>query len=105
MGERRTEGDLLKELVTGPRISEPGVPVSDGCREEFNIGIGSSGAGCGNQIGDPSGSRLAGCMNGFRTHRPPAQRVALKMGWRLRCSSVTYRLDMRPPRALPGGPF
>jgi len=39
-----------------------------------------------------------------------AQRVALKMGRRLRCSSVTYRfrriaLDMRPPRALPAAHF
>jgi hypothetical protein len=34
-----------------------------------------------------------------------AQRVALKMGRRLRCSSVTYRLDMRPPGALPAAHF
>jgi hypothetical protein len=34
-----------------------------------------------------------------------ARRVALKMGRRLRCSSVTYRLDMRPPRALPAAHF
>jgi hypothetical protein len=27
-----------------------------------------------------------------------ARRVAMKMGRRLRCSSVTYRSDMRPPR-------
>jgi len=25
----------------------------------------------------------------------------MKMGWRLRCSSVTYRLDMRPLTASP----
>ena len=29
----------------------------------------------------------------------------MKMGRRLRCSSVTYRLDMRPPRALPTAHF
>src|SRR6516164_8570713 len=36
-----------------------------------------------------------------------AQRVALKIGRRLRCSSVTYRsiIDMRPPRALPAPHF
>ena len=47
----------VKELVTGPCISQPGVPVPDGCREEFNISIGSLRAGCGNQVGDPGGSR------------------------------------------------
>ena len=31
----------MKELVTGPCISQPGIPVADGGREEFNIGIGS----------------------------------------------------------------
>ena len=30
-----------------------------------------------------------------------AQRVAMKMGRRPRCSSVTYRLDMRPLTASP----
>jgi hypothetical protein len=50
----------VKELVTGPCISQPGIPVSDGGREEFNIGIGSTGAGCGNQVGDPGRSRTAG---------------------------------------------
>jgi len=34
-----------------------------------------------------------------------AQRVVLKMGRRLRCSSVAYQLDMRPPRALPAAHF
>jgi hypothetical protein len=34
----------VKELVTGPCISHPGIPVPDGGREEFNIGIGSPGA-------------------------------------------------------------
>ena len=50
----------VKELVTGPSVSQPGVPVPDRCREEFNIGIGSSGAGCGNQVRDPGGSRSTG---------------------------------------------
>jgi len=50
----------VKELLTGPRISQPGIPVSDGGREEFNIGIGSPRAGCGNQVGDPGGSRSTG---------------------------------------------
>jgi len=50
----------MKKLVTGPRISQPGVPVPDGGREEFNIGIGSPGAGCGNQVGDPGRSRTTG---------------------------------------------
>ena len=31
--------------------------------------------------------------------------VALKMGRRLRCSSVRIALDMRPPRALPAAHF
>ena len=31
----------VKELVTGPRISQPGIPVPDRRREEFNRGIGS----------------------------------------------------------------
>ena len=34
----------VKELVTGPCISQPGVPIPDSGREEFNIGIGSPGA-------------------------------------------------------------
>jgi hypothetical protein len=34
-----------------------------------------------------------------------AQRLALKMGRRLRCSSVTYSLNMRPSRALPAAHF
>ena len=34
----------VKELVTGPCISHSGMPVPDGGREEFNIGIGSPGA-------------------------------------------------------------
>src|SRR5262249_50384478 len=34
-----------------------------------------------------------------------AQRVALKMGWRLRCSSVTYRFRYAPSSRLAGGPF
>ena len=46
----------VKELVTGPCVSQPGVPVPDRGREEFNIGIGSPGAGCGNQVGDPGRS-------------------------------------------------
>jgi hypothetical protein len=50
----------VKELVTGPCVSQPGIPVPDRCGEEFNIGIGSPGAGCGNQVGDPSGSRTTG---------------------------------------------
>ena len=50
----------MKELVTGPCVSQPGVPVPDSRREEFNIGIGSPGAGGGNQVGDPSGSRMTG---------------------------------------------
>jgi transposase len=43
----------MKELVTGPCISQPGIPVSNGGREEFNIGIAGPGAGCGNQVGAP----------------------------------------------------
>jgi hypothetical protein len=31
----------MKELVTGPCVSKPGIPVPDGGREEFNIGIGT----------------------------------------------------------------
>ena len=50
----------VKELVTGPCISQPGVPVPDGGGEEFNIGISSPRAGCGNQVGDPGGSRTTG---------------------------------------------
>ena len=50
----------VKELVTGPCISHPGIPVPDRGREEFNIGVGSLGAGCGDQVGDPSGSRTTG---------------------------------------------
>jgi hypothetical protein len=50
----------VKELITGPRISQPGVPVPDSGREEFNIGIGSPRSGCGNQIGDPGRSRTTG---------------------------------------------
>jgi hypothetical protein len=34
-----------------------------------------------------------------------AQRVALKMGRRLRCSSVTYRFRYAPSSRLAGGPF
>src|SRR5580692_2089533 len=34
-----------------------------------------------------------------------AQRVALKMGRRLRCSSVTYRIRYAPSSRLAGGPF
>ena len=37
-------GGPVKELVTGPCISLPGVPVSDCGREEFNIGFSSPGA-------------------------------------------------------------
>jgi len=50
----------MKELVTGPCIGQPGIPVADRGREEFNISIGSPGAGCGNQVGDPGGSRTTG---------------------------------------------
>jgi hypothetical protein len=50
----------VKELVTGPCISQPGVPVPDRGGEEFNLGIGSLGAGGGNQVGDPGGSRPTG---------------------------------------------
>jgi hypothetical protein len=35
----------------------------------------------------------------------PAQGVAMKMGRRLRCSSVTYRFRYAPPRALPAAHF
>jgi hypothetical protein len=35
----------MKELVTGPCISQAGIPVSDSCGEEFNIGVGSPRAG------------------------------------------------------------
>jgi hypothetical protein len=34
-----------------------------------------------------------------------AHRVALKMGRRLRCSSVTYRFRYAPSSRLAGGPF
>jgi hypothetical protein len=34
-----------------------------------------------------------------------AQRVAMKMGRRLRCSSVTYRSRYAPSSRLAGGPF
>jgi hypothetical protein len=34
-----------------------------------------------------------------------ARRVALKMGWRLRCSSVTYRFRYAPSSRLADGPF
>jgi hypothetical protein len=34
-----------------------------------------------------------------------AHRVALKMGRRLRCSSVTYRFKYAPSSRLAGGPF
>jgi hypothetical protein len=34
-----------------------------------------------------------------------ARRVALKMGRRLRCSSVTHRLRYAPSSRLAGGPF
>src|SRR6516225_6218570 len=34
-----------------------------------------------------------------------ARRVALKMGRRLRCSSVTYRFRYAPSSRLAGGPF
>jgi len=34
-----------------------------------------------------------------------AQGVALKMGRRLRCSSVTYRFGYAPSSCLAGGPF
>jgi len=50
----------MKELVRGPCISQPGIPIPDGGREEFNIGIGSSGAGCGKQVWEPGGSRPTG---------------------------------------------
>ena len=50
----------MKKLVTGPRVSQPSVPVPDGRREEFNIGIGSPRAGSSDQVGDPSGSRTTG---------------------------------------------
>jgi hypothetical protein len=29
----------------------------------------------------------------------------MKMGWRLRCSSVTYRFRYAPSSRLAGGPF
>src|SRR6202521_4681176 len=35
----------------------------------------------------------------------PAQRVAMKIGRRLRCSSVTYRIRYAPSSRLAGGPF
>ena len=35
----------------------------------------------------------------------PAQRVAMKMDRRLRCSSVTYRFRYAPSSRLAGGPF
>jgi hypothetical protein len=35
----------------------------------------------------------------------PARRVAMKMGWRLRCSSVRIDSDRLPPRALPTSDF
>jgi hypothetical protein len=35
----------------------------------------------------------------------PAQRVAMKMGRRLHCSSVTYRFRYAPSSRLAGGPF
>src|SRR5580692_2145534 len=35
----------------------------------------------------------------------PARRVAMKMGRRLRCSSVTYRFRYAPSSRLAGGPF
>jgi hypothetical protein len=50
----------VKELVTGPCISQPGVPVPDCCRKEFNIGIGSPGPRCGDQVGDLGRSRMTG---------------------------------------------
>jgi len=50
----------MKELVTGPCVSQPSVPVPDGGREEFNIGVGSPRAGCGNQLGHPRRSRTTG---------------------------------------------
>ena len=34
-----------------------------------------------------------------------AHGVALKMGWRLRCSSVTYRFRYAPSSRLAGSPF
>ena len=50
----------VKELVTGPCISQPGVPVPDCGREEFNVGVSSLGARGGHQVGDPGGSRTTG---------------------------------------------
>jgi hypothetical protein len=38
---------------------------------------------------------------GKTTQLAAARRVVLKMGRRLRCSSVTYRSDMRPLTASP----
>jgi hypothetical protein len=52
----------VKELVTGPCASQPGVPVPDGGREEFNIGVGSTLAGGGDEIGDPGRSRAVGAI-------------------------------------------
>jgi hypothetical protein len=45
-------GDFVGNALASRTLSDRG--------EEFNIGIGSSGAGCGNQVGDPSGSRTTG---------------------------------------------
>jgi len=42
---------------------------------------------------------------GTRETIAAARRVALKMGRRLRCSSVTYRLRYAPSSRLAGGPF
>jgi len=47
----------VKELITGPGISQPGIPVPNRGGEEFNIGVGGPGAGCGNELGCPGRSR------------------------------------------------
>jgi hypothetical protein len=53
-------GAPIKKLPASSGVRSAGVPVPDSGREEFNIGIGGPGAGCGNQLGDPIGSRTTG---------------------------------------------
>ena len=44
-------------------------------------------------------------QRGKTANWPPAQRVAMKMGRRPRCSSVTYRFRYAPSSRLADGPF
>jgi hypothetical protein len=50
----------IKKLPASPRISQPGIPVTDGRGEEVNVCFGDFGAGSSDKLRDPRARRSAG---------------------------------------------